>query len=259
MVAGDYHTHTPLCRHAEGEPEEYVRVAIERGLDEIGFSDHNPFPRQIDDWRMKRTEWKKYVAMVEDVRRKFKRKIRIKFGVEMDYIPEWKSYISAFTKSHDFDYVIGSVHYVGGIAVDYEKNKRLVAKMDIDKLYHEYFRLVREMCELRFCTAVGHIDLPKKFGFLPPSDIAHYAKEAVRAACDNGIAIEINTAGFRWPACEQYPAFSILKLIGKFGGRVCFGSDAHKPVWAGEGMNVARLLAKDAGIKEFKPPPEPRI
>lgn len=251
LVLGDYHTHTPLCRHAEGAPEEYVSTAIEKGLDEIGFSDHNPFPRRIDDWRMDSGEWKKYVGMVNGARRKFARRIGIRFGVEQDYIPEWRTYIKAFVRSHDFDYVIGSVHYVDGLAVDYERNKRQVAKMDREKLYHDYFRLIRDMCETRIATVVGHIDLPKKFGLLPPRDLSHYAKEAVRAACDNEMAIEINTSGFRWPACEQYPASSILKLVAKFGGRVCFGSDAHKPVWVGEGINVARLLAKDAGIRRF--------
>ena len=38
----DYHTHTPLCRHAEGNPVDYAKRAIEIGLDEIGFSDHSP-------------------------------------------------------------------------------------------------------------------------------------------------------------------------------------------------------------------------
>ena len=38
----DYHMHTPLCRHAVGEPVDYARRALEVGLTEIGFSDHSP-------------------------------------------------------------------------------------------------------------------------------------------------------------------------------------------------------------------------
>ena len=67
----DYHTHTPLCRHAEGWPVDYARVAVERGLGELGFADHNPMPEQFDDWRMLRDELPRYFEAVEEARAQF--------------------------------------------------------------------------------------------------------------------------------------------------------------------------------------------
>ena len=86
----DYHTHTPLCRHAEGWPVDYARVAVERGLGELGFADHNPMPEKFDDWRMLRDELPRYLEAVEEARAQFPQ-LRIKLGLECDFIPgyEW--------------------------------------------------------------------------------------------------------------------------------------------------------------------------
>src|SRR5204862_375985 len=114
----DYHTHTPLCRHATGEPEAYVRRAMERGLGEIGFSDHNPMPNGFDaDWRMEEREFPTYLDMIKDVRARFPA-FSIKLGLEADFHPGSEAYVAETLKRADFDYVIGSVHYIGEWPMD---------------------------------------------------------------------------------------------------------------------------------------------
>ena len=64
----DYHTHTPLCKHAEGHPREYAAAARRLGLPELGLSDHSPMRERFDDWRMDWEEFPRYLEMVEEAR-----------------------------------------------------------------------------------------------------------------------------------------------------------------------------------------------
>ena len=80
----DLHMHTPLCRHATGEPSDYARRAVELGLSEIGFSDHSPMRRDdFDDWRMRSDQLSEYADKVQKARRDFPQLI-IRFGLEVD-------------------------------------------------------------------------------------------------------------------------------------------------------------------------------
>src|SRR5215472_5173039 len=108
----DYHTHTPLCRHASGEPIELAAPAVRSGLQEIGFSDHNPMPDDnFDDWRMKASELELYVSKVEEARRKYP-ELTIRLALEVDYLPGYESWIKDLAGRYQWDYFIGSVHYV---------------------------------------------------------------------------------------------------------------------------------------------------
>ena len=81
----DYHVHTPLCRHAEGWPLEMAARAVELGLAELGFADHNPMPVLFDDWRMLREELPQYLEQVDWARRQFPL-LPIRLGLEMDFL-----------------------------------------------------------------------------------------------------------------------------------------------------------------------------
>src|SRR3954453_1878925 len=108
----DYHMHTPLCRHAVGEPTELAAHAVRLGFSEIGFSDHNPMPEDgFDDWRMVSSQLDEYVAKVEKARRDHP-KLVIKLGLEVDYIPGYENWVRKLAARHSWDYFIGAVHYV---------------------------------------------------------------------------------------------------------------------------------------------------
>src|SRR5579862_9899623 len=90
-LPADYHMHTPLCRHARGEPEEYVRRALELGFEEIGFSDHAPMPQDdFDNWRMNADKLDEYVAKVCKVQKDFPQ-LTIRLALEVDYLPATKT------------------------------------------------------------------------------------------------------------------------------------------------------------------------
>src|SRR3954463_10429828 len=108
-LPADYHMHTPLCRHAVGEPTEYAAQAVKVGLSEIGFSEHNPMIRDdFDDWHMDQDKLDVYIENVRRAQREFPQ-LSIKFGLEVDFIPGHEDWIRQLARRHDWDYFIGSV------------------------------------------------------------------------------------------------------------------------------------------------------
>ena len=107
----DYHMHTPLCGHAVGHPREYAAEAIRKGLQEIGFSEHNPMPSKFDDWRMDLIDFPEYIRLVEEARAEFPQ-LPIRLGLECDFIPGKEGWIRELATKADFDYFIGAVHYI---------------------------------------------------------------------------------------------------------------------------------------------------
>src|SRR4051812_12962226 len=111
-LPADYHMHTPLCRHATGEPSDYAARALQLGLKEIGFSDHSPMPQDdFDDWRMRLDQLDEYVEKVNLARREHPALV-IKLALEVDYLPGHEEWIRELASRHPWDYLIGSVHYV---------------------------------------------------------------------------------------------------------------------------------------------------
>ena len=112
QLPADYHMHTPLCRHAVGEPEEYARRAVEIGLAEIGFSDHSPMRQDnFDNWRMNFSQLNEYVEKVRKELIDFPQ-LTIRLALEVDYLPGHEDWIRELATLHPWDYFIGSVHYV---------------------------------------------------------------------------------------------------------------------------------------------------
>src|ERR1041384_2365292 len=112
LIPPDYHMHTPLCRHATGEPTEYAARALDIGLAEIGFSDHSPMRRDnFDEWRMNFSQLDEYVGKVRQARHDHPR-LEIKLALEVDFLPGHEEWIRELAARHPWDYFIGSVHYV---------------------------------------------------------------------------------------------------------------------------------------------------
>ena len=105
----DYHLHTPLCRHATGWPVDFAARAVDLGLDEIGFADHNPMPELFDDWRMRLDELPRYFEAVQNARALFPQ-LTIRIGLECDFIEGRQSWIEKLSAMAEWDYLIGSVY-----------------------------------------------------------------------------------------------------------------------------------------------------
>ncbi len=247
----DYHAHTPLCRHAEGRPEDYLARAVERGLDEFGMSDHSPMPPHYDpDWRMERAQLGEYIDGVERARAKFPG-LSVKLGLEGDFHPGTEDYQREVIAAHPWDYVIGSVHYLGDWAFDNAKYASRFEGADLRTIWARYFGLVADLARLRIFDIVGHVDLVKKFGHRPEGPVDDLVRPALREIKAAGMAMEINTSGLRRPCREIYPSRRIVELAFELGIPVTLGSDAHRPEEVGAGFDEAAALLASVGYRSI--------
>ncbi|MDE3056914.1 MAG: histidinol-phosphatase HisJ [Bacteroidota bacterium] len=245
----DYHTHNFLCKHADGEIEEYILRAIDRGLNEIGCSDHSPMPNNFDaQHRMTEEQFYSfYKPAVLELRQKYKGRISVKFALEGDFFPGTEEWVKNFNAQHSFDYVIGSVHYLGEWGFDNPIFVHKYEERDIDETYELYYDHIRRSAQSRLFDILGHCDLVKKFGHRPTrtmEEVLHESFKAVKAA---DMAVEINTAGLRKPVKEIYPSEQILQIIREYNIPLTLGSDAHTPGDVGRDFDLARQLVEKYG------------
>jgi histidinol-phosphatase (PHP family) len=247
----DYHMHTPLCRHATGEPVDYARHAVELGLTEIGFSDHSPMPQDgFDDWRMLDRQLDEYVAKVRLAQETFPQ-LTIRLALEVDYLPGHEKWIRQLAKRHPWDYLIGSVHYVSD-SWDIDNPAKLSEwkKRDAFEVWQVYFERLTLAAESRLFDIIGHADLPKKFGIRPARSCRPLYKQFVIVAAEAGCAIELNTAGLRKDCREIYPCAELLDVAFRKNVPITFGSDAHASAEVGMNFAEAVELARSVGYRE---------
>ena len=251
-LPADYHMHTPLCRHARGEPEEYAQYALKLGFKEIGFSDHAPMPQDdFDTWRMNADKLDEYVAKIRKVQQDFPQ-LTIRLALEVDYLPGYEDWITDLAERHLWDYFIGSVHYVSDSwAVDDPQKLSEWKHRYAGEVWTVYFERLTKAAETGLFEIVGHADLPKKFGHRPPSDFSAFYKQFLDAAKRHNCAIELNTAGLRKDCREIYPSREILQLAFQAGVPITFGSDAHAPEEVGMNFTEAVQLARNVGYREY--------
>ena len=247
----DYHMHTPLCGHAEGEPEQYVEQALKVGLEEIGFSDHAPLVSHEDPrYTMNRKQLPLYHAMIEKAQKKYK-KFPIKLGLEADFIPGFEKETRTLLAAYPYDFVIGSIHFIDRWAFDDPEEKIKWRDKDINAVYRDYYKLLRQSAESGLFDIMGHVDLVKKFGHRASADLTPEVERTADAFKRSGVTVEINTSGLRKPVNEIYPSLNVLKIYRGHDVPITFSSDSHDPQDVGKGYDKARELALAAGYKEY--------
>ena len=247
QTLSDYHVHTSLCRHAEGLASEYLDQARLKNIPELCFTDHAPNPHGYDPAnRMALEDFPAYQAMIRPLQKS--ESPRVLFGVEADYYPGGLDFLRQWLAANSFDFVLGSVHYVGDWGIDSPSEMHRWRTADVPDAWRKYFLLLADLADTRLFDAVGHLDLPKKFGFVPPEqDIAGMAGPALDRIAEAGMSIEVNTAVLRKPIGEIYPSPLLLRMARERGITICFGSDAHKPGEVGFEFPAALRLAREAG------------
>jgi histidinol-phosphatase (PHP family) len=250
-LPADYHMHTPLCRHAVGEPVDYARRAVELGLTEIGFSDHSPMRQDnFDNWRMNVSQLDEYLAKVQLAQKTFPQ-LTIRLALEVDYLSGHEGWIRELAARQPWDYFIGSVHYVSE-SWDIDNPAKLSEwkKRDAFEVWSAYFERLTLAAESKLFDIIGHADLPKKFGIRPVQDCTPLYEKFLEAAKKSGCAIELNTAGLRKDCKEIYPGRPLLELAFQKGVPITFGSDAHAPGEVGMNFAEAIQLARSVGYQE---------
>jgi len=248
----DYHIHTSFCNHANGTMKEYVKYAIRAGLNEIGFSDHNPLPANFDShYRMQEDELPVYLKIIRELQEAYPQ-IKIKIGIELDYIEGAKDYLKKFVSHNTFDYIIGSVHYLS-----FNSSCQIVYLNDVERkkkneLYRKYFELVEQAANSGLFDIIAHFDLPRRFWGEPDVESVNYAIKALECIKKNNVCLEINTSGFRTRnVMEPFPGRYLLKLIRDLEIPITLGSDSHSPPDVGGHFSEVISLLKAIGFREL--------
>ncbi len=247
----DYHNHTYLCGHAIGTAEEYVVAAIRLGLTEIGISDHIPMYWLPEDKRdptiaMSEDQLEAYVDMVLSLRSAYP-EINIRLGIEADYIPGAEEKLERLLEQYPWDYVYGSVHFIDDWGFDNPEYAYRYEEWDLLKLYERYFEIIACAAKSHLFDIMGHIDVIKKWGHeLQESPIGLYKKVA-EVVADSGVAVELNTAGYRKPVGKLYPSGDLLRELVSREVDFVLGSDSHQPSEVGYRLEDALHEAQAYG------------
>jgi histidinol-phosphatase (PHP family) len=251
MALPDYHIHTPFCGHAGGEMEEYVLAAREKGLPEMGFADHLPlFHIKDPTLTMQEADLPLYIEKVGELQAAHP-DFPIRLGIEADYITTHLEQVAAALARYRFDYVYGSVHFIGGWGIDQSRFKFEFERRDINDVYEDYFRLVMDAARTGLFDVMTHLDVVKKYGHRPTTDLTPLYHELGAALAKSNVAIELNSSGLRKPVGEIYPSLEILKIMNEHRVPITFGSDAHKPSQVSQDFDRLLRHARAAGYQDY--------
>ena len=268
-MLADYHMHLESdevagpCRYTPERIAEYVAVARARGVAEIGVSEHchrfvefagvmehlyRPRPVAGGFWLAEQFNHRldAYVAAVLDAR---DRGLPVRLGLEVDYLPGREAELRAILAPYPWDYIIGSVHFLEGWAIDVGPEYGW-PHVDVDDAYRAYFRRLRQAAASGLFDIIAHPDLIKKFGHRPSYDLAAEYEETAAAFARAGVAAELSTAGWRKPVGEAYPHPDFLRALARHGVPIALGSDAHAPQEVGADFSRAVALARRCGYRE---------
>lgn len=237
----DYHVHSIGHKDRDHNLEnliQYLSWAEKRKIKEIGFADHDRYINDLD------------FSLYQEVQKKFP-KIKVKVGLEIDFFPKKISEIKDLRNSYPFDYVIGSVHYVGDWMFDNDKFKEKYLEWDIDDLYEKYLNLVVQGAETGLFPLIGHLDLIKIFGYRPRKSIAEVFSVPLQRLKKTGVVLELNTNGWYKPVQELYPGPELIELCFNYGLPITLSSDAHHPEQVGRDVIRALEIAKKYGYRKI--------
>jgi histidinol-phosphatase (PHP family) len=251
----DYHVHTHYCRHASGEIKEYLVEGMNKGLKEIGISDHYPMfhlPQlSYNDYSMDLQEFPLYKREVNQVKRIFSSKIDVKLGAEVDYLKAEEPTLMKSLVLEDVDYLMGVIHLLDNWIIDDPRNTHKYLEYDLNAFYNKYFDEIQNLIKSGLFDIVGHIDVIKKFNHIPEEGIEQYIMPCLELIADKELCLEVNTSGIDRPVKDTYPGQKFFKIIFDMGIQITLGSDAHKPSEVGRHFEVILKFLKNVGYSEL--------
>jgi histidinol-phosphatase (PHP family) len=259
----DYHVHlrpdgddSPASRYfTAANAEHYREVAESRGVAELGVAEHvHRFTAALDVWQ--HPFWRE--SAVDDLDRyvEFVREeTDLKLGLEADYIRGRDGKMGALLDKHDWDYVVGSVHFLGDHAVDFDDETDIWRyEMTPERVWTRYFEALAESATCGLFDIISHPDLVKIWGKgrpYPEKDLRYFYEPAVEAMLEGGVAMEVSTAGLRKPVGEIYPSRAFLEMAVDAGIPIALSSDAHVPEQLAFRYEDAVKVLEEVGVKEL--------
>ncbi len=277
---GDYHVHLhphgpyrgvgpPPGEYPPGHLESYVEQAARRGVTEVGFTEH--LYRCVEAAPVLGRFWdaeprldlaaqtasffaedltlslEGYVAAVTAGR---ERGLPVLLGLEVDFFPETIDAVLDLLAPYPWDFLVGSVHWIGGWAVDHGGAAYEYRRRGIRRAYEDYFALEARLAASGAVDVLAHADVIKKYGYRPQHEPVDLYRPVVEAAARSGTAVEVSSAGLRYPARQVYPEPAFLAMFAAAGVPITLASDAHLPEQCAYGWDEVVAAARAAGYAE---------
>jgi histidinol-phosphatase (PHP family) len=251
----DYHLHlrpddldaAAADHYTAANAERYRLMASERGIAELGVAEHvYRFKQALSVWE--HPFWREYARDDLDDYCQFVRdRTDLRLGLEADFIPGAEDRTANLLEARDFDFVVGSVHFLADRALDMEDHTIWDGTAGAEEVWRRYFLTLAEAARSGLFDILAHPDLVKVWGPerpRPEGDLRRFYEPAVEAIAESGIAVEVSTAGLRKRAREIYPAPAFLEMCIEADAQFALSSDAHRPLDVGADYDRAvELLA----------------
>lgn len=253
MISGfyavDYQVHSFCSHDGRATLAAQCEKAVALGLDEIGFSEHKDF--DPDDPLVDYFDYDRYQREIEAARQQWGDRLKIRAGVEIDYQARFEPEIGRWINEHDFDFVLGSVHFVDGamlMTAEYNMTRSREAA------YRDYFAAVRASVRSGLFDVIAHLEYANRRGI---AAWGPYQPDAFEAELTDlfdlmiaqNLPLEINTAGLHQGLGITYPTERTVARYAARGGRlISIGSDAHHPDQLAHAYGEAVRIALDLGL-----------
>jgi histidinol-phosphatase (PHP family) len=250
QIPHDYHMHSNFSCDCDSPMAAMCRSAISRGLREIGFTEHHDLhpgdPHR--NWFKPQGWW----AELARCRAEFAGQLTIRAGVEIGEPHIYAAEAQALLAQLPFDYVLGSLHWVGSDSVF---DTAYFRTRPAEAAYLAFFEELEQMTRTADFDILSHLDVPVRtayavYGGYDPQPYEEAIRPVLRNCIERGIALDLNTAALRRPIQVMTPGLTILRWYAQMGGeRITLGSDAHRPEHVGNHLEVALQLAQEAGLR----------
>lgn len=248
-----------FCDHAQSPLREVLEAAVRAGYHTFGVTEHAPrvearflYPNEVAlGWDVPKivADFERYAQTLPILVEQFADRLVVLRGFEIEVVPA-ASYVQLmqdYRRRYQFEYIVGSVHYVDEISIDgsmEDFQRAMDACGGLEALVIRYYRTVAQMVEALRPEVIAHLDLIKlhgrRFGSLDTPAVRRSAEEALEVIRETGGIVEVNTAGYRKGLGEPYPASWLVQTAHRMGIGFCFGDDSHRVEQVGFGIDMAR-------------------
>jgi histidinol-phosphatase (PHP family) len=261
-VLTDYHVHlrpdepgTTFDRYmTAANADRYRQTATDRGVHELGVAEHiYRFHQALEVWD--HPLWLENGADdIDDYCEFVRTQTDLKLGIEADFIPGREEQLRDLLEAREWDFVLGSIHFLADGALDYAKYDVWNSGRSPEQIWRTYFTWLGEAAASGLFDILAHPDLVKHWGSerpRPDGDLRFYYELAMEQIADSGVAIEVSTAGLRKPVGEIYPDPAFLEMVVDAGNPIALSSDAHVPEDLAYRYDDALELLATAGVTEL--------
>lgn len=255
----DCHMHTPLCGHAEGEPEEFVLAAASKGIELVTFTCHIPLDTpsfggpKIRMSRSQLAEYNEKIALAKLAGRRVG--VEVLRGIEAEITPDTQVHpiMDDILEEHRFDFVLGSLHHQLHNWRDWIATQGIIEDAEI---IHAYFQQLADGAASGRYHSISHPDVIRIYGTIDsasfvPTQYEDVIRAFLQTLVEHNVCMEVNTSGLTKGVYEIHPDPLILQWAKEEGVRLTIGSDAHRPEAVGQHFDHALALLRRIGFREI--------